>query len=352
LDVADRLSDAVVLLDCRWLGAGGVGRATELLLKEFCEEPPPGTWLLWGKHRDLDPATFATARIVECARKPGSFFGQRALPGLPQADAYIFMHQIRPLRGRPSITFIHDTIPIRFGGNRVARRMKHAYLVLVSRFTDRVITVSEASRDRIVRDLRLPLDSITVVRMPVDMKRAKHIAVLRGRVPQRQRVLTIGRFAVHKNLHRMIEAFQETAYCGEGGRLMVVGGDEREVVRLSRHVEKTRARNIVVRPACTEHELDHLLASSRAVVAAGAEEGFGLPAFEAVACGLPLAASPAGAVSELPPERVRLMDPNSTESIARAIDEATQLTIEEPIVLRPPLYGAAIVDEVRMLLRT
>jgi hypothetical protein len=46
------------------------------------------------------------------------------------------------------------------------------------------------------------------------------------------------------------------------------------------------------------------------------------------------------------------MDPNSTESIARAIDEATQLTIEEPIVLRPPLYGAAIVDEVRMLLRT
>src|SRR5215213_4245447 len=45
---AARLRDRTIVLDCRWLGMGGAGRVTELLLREFRDAPPLGEWVLWG----------------------------------------------------------------------------------------------------------------------------------------------------------------------------------------------------------------------------------------------------------------------------------------------------------------
>src|SRR2546423_7710386 len=38
----DRLRDRTIVLDCRWLGLGGAGRVTELLLREFQDSRPAG----------------------------------------------------------------------------------------------------------------------------------------------------------------------------------------------------------------------------------------------------------------------------------------------------------------------
>ena len=37
-----------VLVDARWLGQGGAGRATEYLLRGLQELRPTGIWILWG----------------------------------------------------------------------------------------------------------------------------------------------------------------------------------------------------------------------------------------------------------------------------------------------------------------
>jgi glycosyltransferase involved in cell wall biosynthesis len=79
-----------------------------------------------------------------------------------------------------------------------------------------------------------------------------------------------------------------------------------------------------VRPACSDDELERLLAVSRALVAPSLEEGYGLPAFEAASAGLPVAASRTGAMTELPAESAVLFDPSSTDEMTRAIDEVTR----------------------------
>ena len=69
--------------------------------------------------------------------------------------------------------------------------------------------------------------------------------------------------------------------------------------------------------------MDQLLATSRALVLPSLEEGFGLPAFEAAASGLPVAASRTGAIRPFRPEVAVLFDPldaaaDSARSTGRA----------------------------------
>ena len=52
-----------IVLDCRWLGLGGAGRVTELLLRELQASPPPGEWVLWGEPDRLAPFDFPGAAV-------------------------------------------------------------------------------------------------------------------------------------------------------------------------------------------------------------------------------------------------------------------------------------------------
>lgn len=69
-------------------------------------------------------------------------------------------------------------------------------------------------------------------------------------------------------------------------------------------------------------QLDGLLASCLAVVQPSLEEGYGLPAVEAAAVGVPIAASPVGYAPSIPEDLVSFMDPLDEASIASAIDAA------------------------------
>ena len=79
----------------------------------------------------------------------------------------------------------------------------------------------------------------------------------------------------------------------------------------------------VVGSYCSEEELDRLLVRTQALVMPSLEEGYGLPAFEAAAAGVPVAASRTGAMTELPPEVAVLFDARSENQMTQAIDLAT-----------------------------
>jgi glycosyltransferase involved in cell wall biosynthesis len=318
------LDGKTVLLDCRWLGFGGAGRATELLLRDLGREPPPGRWLLWGDPARTKPFAFGSAEVVTERCDPRALFGQRAALRVPAADVAVYTHQIRPLRPGRSVTLVHDTIPLRHGGSRAARAAKRAYFLAVARLTTEIVTVSERSKQAIVRDLAVDPGRIRVARYPIDRERAAKVAELRARLPQEPVLLYVGRFAPHKNLERLVEAFSRTRFAAEGGRLVLVGDTWPAL----------SAQGVEVRGECSEDELDRLMASSRALVLPSLEEGYGLPAFEAAASGLPVAVSGAGATADLPSDRAVFFRPD-VEAMAAALDEATS---------RPPRGADLVVD--------
>ena len=318
---ADVLGDEELVLDCRWLGLGGAGRVTELLLQRFQQDPPPGSWKLWGSRARLEPLLFAGARIEADSRDPRSWFGQRTLTSIPSGDIVLYMHQIRPLRPGRSVTVIHDTIPLRYGGTLPVRRAKQAFFLAASRLSTLILTDSEFSKRCIVRDLAVSPDKISVMRFPIDTERAARVAALRDGLTQEDVLLYVGRFDSHKNLERLCTAFAASAFADQGGRLLLVGGAGREIVRFRTWLAEAGIEGVELRLPCSETELDRLLASSSALVLPSFEEGYGLPAFEAVATGLPVAASSTGAIPELLADTVRLFDPHDQADMTRAIDE-------------------------------
>jgi glycosyltransferase involved in cell wall biosynthesis len=321
--------DTRVLLDCRWLGRGGAGRVTEHLLRELRDPPPPGRWTLWGSPWAVRRLTFEGAALAPTEGDPHALFGQREAMRIPRVDIAVYPHQIRPLTRGRSVTFVLDTIPLRHGGPRPVRVAKRGYFALVARQSTRILTISEHSRGAIERDLGVPRERIGLVPLPVDVERARRVADARLEQPPEDVLLYVGRFDRHKNLGRLCDAFARSAF-GREGRLLLVGGRGEEPARLQEWASARGLVRVEARSAVGEAELDRLLASCRALVLPSLEEGYGLPAFEAAAAGIPVAVSRTGALSSLPPEVAVHFDPRSVDGIAAAIDVVTQRPATEP----------------------
>jgi glycosyltransferase involved in cell wall biosynthesis len=343
-DPAPALEGKRIVLDCRWLGLGGAGRVTELLLGELQASPPSGEWVLWGAPARLEHLAFGKATIT-AGGDPLRLGGQRELVRVPHADATVYPHQIRPLRPGRSVTIIHDTIPLRYGGSRASRRAKRMFFVASARLSTHVLTDSAFSRRRIVEDLGVAPEKISVMAFPQDRERARRIVGARATLGQEERLLYVGRFAPHKNLDRLARAFATTSFAHNGGTLLLVGGSKDEAAQLqARSPESVEARD-----GCSEEELDRLLATSSALVLPSLEEGYGLPAFEAVAAGLPVAVSRTGALTDLPPERASFFDPLDETGMAAAIDAATARKASGPVEFDGRLAGVVLDALIRVL---
>jgi glycosyltransferase involved in cell wall biosynthesis len=303
--------DRRILLDARWYGLGGAGRATELLLRGLAELRPAGRWTLWGPN---EVAAFAWdgAEHEPSSRSPKAWAGQRSVR-LPEHDVAIYLHQIRPLRPGRSVTLIHDTIPLRHGSNRAAKRL---YYRAVARLSTRIVTVSEHSRRSIEDDLGVPAGKISVVSYPVDDALVTRVRRLRGELQVRNEALYVGSFSPHKNLERLIHAFAATRFRANGGTLRLVGGDPAELA--------TALDDVEVEGPCPQERLDELYATSRVLVQPSLEEGFGLPVWEAMCSGLPVTVAAAGSLPEITKGLVPTFSPTSIEEMAAAIDAVVE----------------------------
>jgi alpha-1,6-mannosyltransferase len=128
-------------------------------------------------------------------------------------------------------------------------------------------------------------------------------------LPANTRLLVYaGRFSGEKNIHVLHGAMQRL---GSPYHLLLIGGGRRE----------RPAANVSVLPYRRDSvELAEWLASADALVHAGSNETFGLVILEAMACGLPVVGTRAGAVPEFVDEQVGMLAaPGEASSMAEAI---------------------------------
>ena len=339
-----------VVLDCRWLGPGGAGRVTELALRDLEAISPGWDAVLYGSPDVLREYRLPSATVVASRIDPKSLFGQGAAWSLPTGDVTIFFHQLRPIvRGR-AITLMYDTIPLRHGSSRVARVGKRIYYRLVAARSDAVITISEYSRGCLIRDTGVDAARISIAELPVRGERFDAIARSRASRRPDNVALFVGRFAAHKNISRLVLAFGQSRFAAEGGQLHLVGGTASERVEVERFVAEAGVVGVTAHGPCSEAELDSWFARARLVALPSLEEGFGLPAFEAAAAGIPVVTSRAGAMAQLPEEVASFCDPLSVSSIASTIDAAASAPSGATLYRRPGNLGSVIVDAVDSVL--
>ncbi|MGH0028825.1 MAG: glycosyltransferase family 4 protein [Myxococcota bacterium] len=183
---------------------------------------------------------------------------------------------------------------------------------------DRIVTVSEASRSEIERYFGIPEKDVPVVYNGTDAE----IFRPHPEMEKEADLLFIGRTEDRKKgVGTLLEAL---SLLPEHVTLKIVDGripDDGLVMRYIRR-HRLEKRVILHREMLETEDLVKQYSTARAAVVPSFFEGFGFPASEAMACGLPVIANAAGALPEVVGtggEAGRLVPPKNARAMADAI---------------------------------
>jgi D-inositol-3-phosphate glycosyltransferase len=204
----------------------------------------------------------------------------------------------------------------------------------------RLLATSARERQNLVRCCAAAPERIDVVPCGVDLDlfRPKPRDASRKRIGAEANgtlLLYVGRFAPEKGLARLIQALARLAPSREL-RLIVVGGDGPGDPARQRVAELSRACGVAdrveFRGRVEQAELPWYYSAADLLCLPSSYESFGMTALEALACGVPVAATRVGAMEELLqlPQNGRLAQDFSPEAMARAIAGIVQTSSDTP----------------------
>jgi glycosyltransferase involved in cell wall biosynthesis len=292
----------------------------------------------------------ANFRLVPEPAGPYSIAEQYRIPMAlrrEHADLFHSPHYVLPpLIHCRSVVTIHDCIHLMFP-QYLPNRLAHAYaktqMWASTHRSDRVLTVSETSKQDILRRFRIPADKITVVYNAIDERltvppEPEEFARVRVRYQLRDPfALYVGNIKPHKNLERLIDAFrtirQQPEF--ESLKLVIIGDEISKYQGLRRAVHQHKLhKHVRFFGFVAPETLGVLYRLARVFVFPSLYEGFGLPPLEAMYFGTPVVTSNVSSMPEVVGDAAILVDPYDAESIAEGmrralVDEGLRATLRE-----------------------
>jgi glycosyltransferase involved in cell wall biosynthesis len=292
--------------------------------------PEPGGVERWARELAaglpaLAPDRYAVARPpAALAHRAGHAWEQVALPAAAaarRAPLVLNPANTAPLALRRNVVVVHDAAALREPAwySAAYATWQRAVLPLVVRRARHIVTVSEFSREELVRLAGADPARITVIAGGVDHARLHpgvDPAPARAALGlHRPYVLTVASRLPRKNLAALGPA---AARLRDAGMELVAAGGTRPQFALGDGADDgVRVLGIV-----PEELLPSLYAGAAAFVLPSLHEGFGLPVLEAMASGVPVVASDRGALPETCGGAALLVDPEDSEALADAIEAA------------------------------
>jgi glycosyltransferase involved in cell wall biosynthesis len=137
----------------------------------------------------------------------------------------------------------------------------------------------------------------------------------------RQYVLFVGTLEPRKDVPTLVGAFASVAARHPDALLVLAGGDGWGVDAVEEAIGASGVGARILRTGYVRDEtVPALLRSASAAVYPALYEGFGLPALEALACGVPLVTTSGTAMEEVAGDAAVLVPPGDREALADAID--------------------------------
>jgi glycosyltransferase involved in cell wall biosynthesis len=133
-------------------------------------------------------------------------------------------------------------------------------------------------------------------------------------------VLFVGTLEPRKNLVRLVRAYRRVAGSRPSHALVLAGGMGWHSSELLRELALSGPGNVVLTGALSPSDLDAVYRGAAAFVLPSIYEGFGLPALEAMARGVPTIASSGSSIPEVTGDAAIAVDPRSVVEIADAIE--------------------------------
>ena len=322
-----------VAIDARKLHDFGIGTYTRNLLRHLARIDREHEYVLLCQQPDLGIGTQLgpNFRTVLEPSPNYSIQEQFHIPWVlhrERPDVFHAPHYVMPPAVRcRSIVTIHDCIHLMFPQylpNRAAFLYAKASMWSAARRSHRILTVSEASKRDIIRFFNIPAEKIVVVYNAIDERFGitpsdEAIARVRERYQLDHRfVLYVGNIKPHKNLVRLVEAFDQLRARGfDDLTLLIIGDEISKLPALRRAVHSHKLhKHVRFLGYLPDETLAVLYRLADVFVFPSLYEGFGLPPLEAMACGAPVVTSNVSSLPEVTGDAAVLVDPYDAASIA------------------------------------
>jgi glycosyltransferase involved in cell wall biosynthesis len=322
-----------IAIDARKLHDFGIGTYVRNLLRHLARIDRSTEFVLLCRPQDSEmaPTLGENFRAVSQLSLPYSVGEQFAVPRDLRRERIDLFHSphyvLPPLTPCRSVVTIHDCIHLMFPQylpNRLAYAYARGSMWAATRRAQRVFTVSEASKADILRYFRIPADKITVIYNAIDERFAtdlgeERIALARERYQLFDPyVLYVGNIKPHKNVERLIDAFDRLRHTGfDHLKLLIIGDEISKHPGLRRAVHQHKLHKWVRFLGFVPIEtLAALYRLAAVFVFPSLYEGFGLPPLEAMASRTPVVSSNASSLPEVVGDAAVLVDPYDPESIA------------------------------------
>lgn len=230
----------------------------------------------------------------------------------------------------PKVTTVHDLVPFKYPQTTAdsIKRTHKKRLAWVIRESDKIIAVSNATKQDLISILRVPASKIVVIPEGVEERNIPQPLEIQEIVQRRYKtgdefIFSLSTLEPRKNQQALVSAYQIVKKTYPNLKLVISGK--------TGWGEKVEPVDGVIMPGYIPYsDLPGLYSACLAFVLPSLYEGFGLSPLQAMACGAAVAVSNISSLPEVVGDAGVLFDPLSVDSIAAGIIEA----IENRSVLR------------------
>ena len=230
----------------------------------------------------------------------------------------------------PKIIVVYDLVPLIFKQfySTHARLIFKGQMANAVKRADKIITISNSTKDDLVKLLKADPDKIFVVYPGYDnqvyqpVKEPNRISEIKQKYKiAGNYILYIGTLEPRKNITRLIEAFGQLMKAGNVDHKLVITGKKGWLYDdIFKTVNRLGLNSHVIFTGYAPYEdLPLLLNGADVFIYPSLYEGFGLPPLEAMACGTPLITSNLSSLPEVVGNAGILVDPRSVDEISKAL---------------------------------
>jgi glycosyltransferase involved in cell wall biosynthesis len=263
-----------------------------------------------------------TARIMDIVRSPDEVRGF-----VPRSGVFVAFDPLYTLTrppGTPTVAFTLDLTPLtrpEWHNPAVSIAYRSAFERLREPNVS-VVSISHSTARDLWANMGIPLSDVFVAplynRLPISRRSATE---------RTKTLLFVGSLEVRKNVASLGVAFAASGLAERGYQLHLIGGDAHGSDDIKRVV--AQLPGVVLRGRVSDRELEQAYDECTALVYPSSWEGFGLPALEALARGIPLLASDTGALPEVAGDAAVMVDPCDLRSIERGLLEVVELAARD-----------------------
>ncbi len=248
-----------------------------------------------------------------------------------QADVLLSFDGYCSLRAKtPTVIVTHDVAYLHMP-DHIPPKILRYYQKYTPRFlqrAERIVTVSDYSKNDILQHFQIPADKIAVACNGCKstfqpLKDADKQAIKADYAEEQDYFLYVGSIHPRKNVHRLIQAFDQFKKNTQSPVKLLIGGRFAwQTGEVKDAYDRANFKNdIQLLGYVSDEELPRLTGAALALVYVSLFEGFGVPLLEAMHCEVPVITSNVSSMPEVAGDATLLVNPYEVPEIANAMQQ-------------------------------